>query len=57
MLQKKVHANPKYMGVKSTINTGASMKNVVVVSDQLIAKRRSEKFKRVKTSTLAKLLG
>jgi len=33
------------------------MKNVVVVSDQLIAKRRSEKFKRVKTSTLAKLLG
>jgi hypothetical protein len=33
------------------------MKNVQVVSDQLIAKRRSEKFKRVKTSTLAKLLG
>lgn len=33
------------------------MKHVVVVSDQLIAKRRSEKFKRVKTSTLAKLLG
>lgn len=57
MLQKKVHSNPKYSGVKSSINTGASMKNAVTVSDQLIAKRRSEKFKRVKTSTLAKLLG
>ena len=57
MLNKKVKSNPKYDKVQSTINTGASAKNVVSVSDQLIAKRRNEKFKRVKTSTLAKLLG
>jgi hypothetical protein len=38
------------------VKTGATAKNVSVVSDQLIAKRRGEKFKRIKTSTLAKLL-
>ena len=75
--------NPKYANVKSTINTGASAKNVniqstshsiqfiivsagshssglklicVVIGDQLIAKRRNERFKRIKCSTLARLL-
>jgi centrosomal protein CEP41 len=55
-LQKKTHANPKYADVRSQVKTGATAKNVSVVSDQLIAKRRGEKFKRIKTSTLAKLL-
>ena len=32
------------------------MKNVNVVSDQLLAKRKGEKFKRIKPSTLARLL-
>ena len=53
---KKVPRNPKYSGVKSSLNTGKSSKDVEVISDQLVAKRKSEKFRRIKCSTLAKLL-
>ena len=35
---------------------GKSAKDVSVISDQLVAKRKSEKYKRIKCSTLAKLL-
>jgi hypothetical protein len=38
------------------INHGKTMKDVEVVSDQLIAKRKGENFGRVKCSTLAKFL-
>jgi hypothetical protein len=38
------------------INHGKTMKDVEVVSDQLIAKRNGENFGRVKCSTLAKFL-
>ena len=55
-MKKKVKTNPKYAEVKSTINHGKTMKDVEVVSDQLIAKRKGENFGRVKCSTLAKFL-
>ena len=33
-----------------------SAKDVNIVSDQLVAKRKDERYKRIKCSTLAKLL-
>ena len=56
ILQQKTPSNPRYANVKSVTKTGSTMKGCNVVSDQLIAKRKGEKFKRVKCSTLAKLL-
>lgn len=64
ILQKKVHTNPKYSNIKGTINTGNTVKDLTptskyfggILGDQLIAKRRAEKFKRIKCSTLAKLI-
>lgn len=58
--------NPKYDNIKSTLNTGKTMKDVDIMSittsiskvlgDKLVAKKKNEKFKRIKCSTLAKLL-
>lgn len=56
LLNKKPVKNPKYEGVKSNIDTGKSIKKVVMQSDQLVSKRRSELFKRVKGGAIIKLL-
>jgi len=55
-MEKKVPRNPKYSHIKSTLKTGKTIKDAEVLSDKLIAKKRSEPFKRIKPSTLAKLL-
>ena len=55
-MKKKIKGNPKYDQVKSQINTGKTMKDVEVISDQLVAKRKGENFARIKCSTLAKFL-
>lgn len=55
-ITKKVKSNPKYSEVKSVISHGKTMKDVQVLSDQLVAKRKGENFGRIKTSTLAKFL-
>ena len=48
----------KYQNVQSKLSgqTGATSKNQSAVSDQLVAKRKGEKYKRIKGSTLAKLM-
>jgi hypothetical protein len=53
-----VPVNKKYANVSSKLGgkTGTSAKDVNIVSDQLVAKRKGEKYKRIKCSTLAKLL-
>lgn len=56
MLNKKPPTNPKYADVKSVIDHGKSMKDVEIISDQLIAKKRGENFGRIKPSTLSKFL-
>ena len=48
--------NTKYGHIKNHVDTGKTMKQVSTVSDQLLAKRKNEKFKRVKCSTLARLV-
>lgn len=56
VINKKVKTNPKYAEVKSVLNHGKTMKDVQVISDNLVAKRRGENFGRIKSTTLAKLL-
>ena len=55
-IQKKIKTNPKYADVKSVVNHGKTMKDVEIISDQLIAKRKGENFGRIKCTTLAKFL-
>ena len=55
-LDKKVPQSNKYSGVKSSLNTGKTVKDMEIMSDQLVSKRKFEGFKRLKCSTLAKLL-
>ena len=55
-IHKKPSKNPKYDNVKSSVDTGKSIKNVAMQSDQLISKRKSELFKRVKGGAIIKLL-
>ncbi len=55
-LNKKVKTNGKYDHVKSKLKSGKTVKDVEVISDQLVVKRKFENFKRIKGSTLQKLL-
>jgi len=55
-LDKKVPASKKYANVGSNIDTGATSKNVSVVSASATAKKRNEVFKRIRPATLARLL-
>ena len=56
MMTKKIKVNPKYAEVKSVVSHGKNMKDVKVISDQLVAKRKGENFGRIKHSTLARFL-
>ena len=55
-LNKKVKGNEKYGHVKSKLKSGRTVKDIEVISDQLVVKRKFENFKRIKGSTLQKLL-
>lgn len=55
-LNKKVKTSTKYEHVGSKIKSGKTAADVEVISDQLVAKRKFENFKRIKGSTLEKLL-
>ena len=55
-LEKKVPKNPKYEGIGPVINSGKTIKQVEILSNQSVAKRKGEIFHRIKSSTLAKLL-
>jgi hypothetical protein len=49
-------SNPKYQNVKSVVNHGVNSNQCEVISDNLVAKRKGENFKRIKGSTLVKYL-
>jgi centrosomal protein CEP41 len=42
VMDKKIKANPKYNNIKKTLNTGITAKNIEVISNQLVAKRKGE---------------
>ena len=53
---KRIKKNPKYANVKGKLKTGKTVKNYQVISNKQIVKRRGEPFKRIKSSTVTKLL-
>lgn len=56
LLNKKPPSNNKYKEVKKVLDTGKTIKDVEVLSDQYVSKRKNELFKRIKASTVVKLL-
>ena len=56
MLKKPISTN-KYKSVKSVVNSGKTINDVEIMSDQFLSKRKNELFKRLKGSTILKLLG
>ena len=56
LMDKKLKPNPKYKNVSKVIDTGSTINNVAFISDQLVSKRKSELFKRLKGHTIIKLL-
>ncbi len=56
LMEKKLKPNPKYKNVSKVIDTGSTINNVAFISDQLVSKRKSELFKRLKGHTIIKLL-
>lgn len=55
-LDRRTPRNPKYSGIKSNLDTGASMSKVQTISTREYLKRRNEIFKRVTIRTVAELL-
>lgn len=56
ILDKKVKANKKFGHIKSGLNTGKTRRDVEILSDKMVAKRRSEVFSRIGRQALTTLL-
>ena len=55
-LDRKTPRNPKYAGVRSTLDTGASLSKVDIITNRQYLNRKGELFKRVSAATLCELL-
>lgn len=55
-MDKKVATNQKYKNITKTLNTGKTINDVQVLSDKFVSKRKNELFKRIKNSTVAKMI-
>ena len=56
VMDRKVPRNPKYDRIGPTVQTGKTIRQVEVLSNQSVAKRKGELFKRIKASTVGHLL-
>ena len=56
IMEKKPQQSTKYKNITQVVDTGKTIKDVQFISDQLVSKRKSEMFKRIKSSTIIKLL-
>ena len=57
IMEKKIPTNPKFAHIKSVINTGSSASNLPKpLTDQELAKRRTEMFKRIKCSRVYEMI-
>lgn len=57
LINKKMPLNPKYAEVRSMVDHGVmTHKDVEILSDSLIAKKKGENFGRIKPKTLASFL-
>jgi centrosomal protein CEP41 len=55
-MDRKVPRNPKYEHIGPSVQTGKTIRKVEILSNQSVARRKGEIFKRIKPTTLAKLL-
>jgi hypothetical protein len=55
-MTKKPVASGKYKEIKAQVYSGKTINDVEVMSDQFLSKRKNELFKRLKSSTVIKLL-
>lgn len=55
-MTKKPLASTKYKEVKAVINTGKTINDVEIMSDHFLSKRKNELFRRLKGTTIIKLL-
>ena len=55
-MDKKPITNSKYKSVAKVIDSGKTINDAQVLSDQFISKKKNELFKRIKATTLIKLL-
>ena len=56
VMDRKVPRNPKYEHIGPTVQTGKTIRQVEILSNQSVARRKGEIFKRIKPTTLCKLL-
>ena len=56
IMEKKPQQSTKYKNITQVVDTGKTIKDFQFISDQLVSKRKSEMFKRIKSSTIIKLL-
>ncbi len=56
-MTKKTTESKKFANVAKQIDTGRTIRDVQFLSDQFVTKRKTEMFKRVKGSTIVKLIG
>lgn len=52
----RVPVNPKYSNIQTKTNTGKTAAQVAILSNQHVARKRGETFRRVKPSTVIKLI-
>jgi len=55
-MDRKVPRNPKYEHIGPSVQTGKTIRQVEILSNQSVARRKGEIFKRVKPTTVGKLL-
>jgi len=55
-MSRKPITNPKFKDVKSVVNSGKTINDVEIMSDQYLSKRKDELFKRLRGTTIIKLL-
>jgi len=55
-MDKKLSTNSKYNDVTKVIDSGKTIKDVQVLSDKFISKRKNELFKRIKSTTVIRLI-
>jgi hypothetical protein len=54
LINKKMPVNPRYADVRSVVDHGVmTQKNVEILQDSLIAKKKGENFGRIQPKTLA----
>ena len=56
LMEKKPTQNKKYKNITTVVDTGKTIHDVEFTRDQLVSKRKSEMFKRIKAHTIIKLL-